>query len=171
MLQPILNHQITKAEKDLGVPLDYVRYIAGVSFRSLWRLMKFTRLVQPHGGPYQRAQFVATIVAAQHDDCGSCVQIGVNLALKGGVERDVVRAVLAREPMRLPQDLRDVYEFAEAVLDNTPELDALRERVRGHFGSAGLVEISMAIAMHRVFPALKRGLGYAKSCSLVAVES
>jgi AhpD family alkylhydroperoxidase len=171
MLQSILNGQITKAERELGVPLDYVRYVASVSYRSLWRLMKFTRLTQPRRSPYLEAQFVASIVAAQADDCGSCVQIGVNLARKAGMKRDVIRAVVDHQPERLSEELRDVYHFADAVLTNSAEQDALRGRVQEHFGSAGLVEISMAIAMYRVYPTLKRALGFATSCARVTVEA
>ncbi len=171
MLQAILNNRISKAEKELGVPLDYARYIARVSFRSLWKLTKFTRLVEPRRGPYQHAVFVATISTAQWDDCGSCVQIGVNMARRGGLPGGVIRAVLARQPEQLPEDLADVYAFAEAVLGNAPEQEELRARVEQRFGAAGLVEISMAIAMHRVYPTLKRALGYAKSCSLITAEA
>jgi hypothetical protein len=171
MIDVILNSQIAKAERQLGVPLDYVRYVAGVSYKSLWRLMKFSRLTQPHRGPYLEAQFVAGLVSAMVDDCGSCVQIGVNLAKKSGVKREVIRAVVEHQPERLPEPLRDVYAFSEAVMNNAPEQDELRTKVQEHYGSAGLVEIGMAIAMHRVYPTLKRALGFATSCSRVTVEA
>ena len=79
-------------------------------------------------------------------------------------------AVVRRHPEGLPEDLGDVYHFADTVTQNAPQQDEYRERVRGHYGDEGLVEIALAVAMHRVFPTLKRGLGFAKSCSLVPVE-
>lgn len=169
MIQRFLNRQIDKAERDLGVPLDEARYVARVSLGVTWRMTRFTKLLHAGKGP-TAALHVASIVGSMADDCGSCVQIGVNLARKAGVPREVLSAVVARNPEDLPPELADVYRFADAVTLNAPEQDELRERVRRHFGERGLLEISMKIAMHRVFPTLKRALGYAKSCSLVPVE-
>jgi len=48
--------------------------------------------------------------------------------------------------------------------------DVLREKIRQHFGEAGLVELALAITSCRVFPTTKRALGYAKRCSLVQID-
>lgn len=170
MLQAIFNHQITKAERHLGVPLDYVRYVAQVSTSAAWRLARFTRLAESgHPGHLRDALSLGSIVAAMADDCGSCVQIGVNLARHAGVDRRLVTAVVEHRPEELPEKLQDVYHFTRAVIADSAEQDDLRERIRGHYGDRGLVELSLAIAFHRAFPTLKRGLGYAKSCSRVTV--
>lgn len=169
MFSWFIDRQITKAERDLGVSLDYARWIARVSLPATLRMAKFTKLLNKHRGP-TRAVHVASIVGAMADDCGSCVQIGVNLARKAGVPRELLEAVVRRNPDGLPDDLADLYHFADATTQNGPQLDEYRERVRGHYGDEGLVEIALAVAMHRVFPTLKRGLGFAKSCSLVPVE-
>lgn len=170
MIQAFLNRQIDKAERDLGVPLDYARYIARASLKATWKIAKFTKLVQVGRGPLNVPLHVASIVGAMADDCGSCVQIGVNLARKDGVKGDVLTAVIHRQPEQLPDELRDVYAFAHAVTLDEPQQHDLRERIRERYGDHGLVEISLAIALHRVFPTLKRGLGYAKSCSQVTVS-
>ncbi len=95
MLQAIFNHQITKAEQQLGVSLDYLRYIARVSRSAAWRLARFTRLVQATPPRELReAVLVGSLVAAMADDCGSCVQIGINLARQAGLDRAVVSAVV-----------------------------------------------------------------------------
>ena len=70
----------------------------------------------------------------------------------------------------LPAELADVYRFAEEVVKASGEEDSYRERIRGHYGEEGLVELAMGIAFSRVFPTTKRALGYAKSCSVVRVE-
>lgn len=171
MIQAIVNRQISKAERNLGVSLEYARYMARVSLPAFWRVARFTKLLQArHSAALRDALHVASIVSAMGDDCGSCVQIGVRLARRAGVERDVVAAVVHRESERLPADLRDVYHFADAVMANRDDQHELRERVRRRFGERGLVELSEAIAMHRVFPTLKRALGYATTCARVTVE-
>ncbi len=170
MLQAIFNRQITKAEQQLGVSLDYVRYVARVSRSAAWRLARFSRLVQTRPrDEWREAVLVGSIVAAMADDCGSCVQIGVNLARQAGLDRNVISAVVERRPEELSADLQEVYHFTEAVIFNTEEQESRREQIRRRFGDAGLVELSLAIALHRVFPALKRGLGYAATCSRVTV--
>jgi AhpD family alkylhydroperoxidase len=169
MLSWLINRKITKAERELGVSLDYARWIAKASLPATLRMAKFTKLLHAHRGP-ATAVHVASIVGSMADDCGSCVQIGVNLARKAGVSREILEAVVRRAPETLPADLADVYRFAEAATLNAPELDDFRERVRDRYGDAGLIEIALAVAMHRVYPTLKRGLGFAKSCSLELVS-
>lgn len=169
MLQSLLNWQISRAERDLGVPLDYVRHVAATSLSAAIRLARFTKLAESGKGP-REALLVAGIVGAMSDDCGSCVQIGVNLARKQGLSREHLSAIVSRDPARLPAELADVYHFSEAITLNTDQQDVMRERIRERYGEKGLIEISMAVAMHRVYPTLKRGLGYAKSCSRVTVE-
>ena len=169
MISWFINRQITKAERDLGVPLDYARWIAKVSLPATMRMAKFTKLLHTHRGP-TTAVHVASLVGSMAEDCGSCVQIGVNLARQAGVSPAILQAVVRRTPEALPEQLADVYHFADAVTAGSPEQDDYRERVRQHYGDEGLVEIALAVALHRVFPTLKRGLGFAKSCSLVPVE-
>jgi len=169
MLQAFFNWQISKMERHLGVSLDYFRHVAATSPSAAIRMARFSKLAQAGKGP-REALLVASIVGSMADDCGSCVQIGVNLARKAGVSREVLSAILARDPDRLPAELADVYRFSEAVTMNTDEQDDARERIRKRFGEKGLIEISMAVAMHRVYPTFKRGLGFAKSCSRVTVE-
>jgi len=169
MISWFINRQITKAERDLGVPLDYARWIAKVSLPATMRMAKFTKLLHTDRGP-TTAVHVASLVGSMAEDCGSCVQIGVNLARQAGVSREILQAVVRRTPEALPEQLADVYHFADAVTAGSPEQDDYRERVRQHYGDEGLVEIALAVALHRVFPTLKRGLGFAKSCALVPVE-
>lgn len=169
MLQSFIQRQISKSERELGASLDYARYVSKFSISAALRLARFSKLFAASKGPTVPVQ-VASLVGAMAEDCGSCVQIGVNVGRKAGVPRDVLEAVVARAPERLPADLADVYRFAEAVTQNSPEQEAYRERVRQHYGDRGLIEIAMAVALHRVFPTLKRGLGFATSCSLVKVE-
>jgi hypothetical protein len=46
----------------------------------------------------------------------------------------------------------------------------LRESLRARLGEEALIELSFAIAAARVFPTVKRGLGYATSCALVELH-
>src|SRR6266849_8019108 len=170
MLRRLILARIAAAEKDLGVPLEYCRYILRVSLRASFKFAKFLavdeyRRVLPPGPCY-----VARIVATRHEDCGTCVQIAVNQAKKAGVPAELWRAVLDGKLDALPEELRDAYRFAEAVMTANGEEDAWRERIRLRYGDEGLIEMALAIASCRVFPITKRALGYAVRCSNVAVK-
>lgn len=169
MIQALLNWQIDKAERQLGVPLDDARWLAAVSWSATWRMVRFRKILQAGQG-FSHARHIAGLVGAMADDCGSCVQIGVNFSRQAGVPQEQLSAVVERRPEELPEELAAVYRFAEAVTLNSDDQDDLREVVRKLYGDRGLVEICIAVAMHRVFPTLKRGLGFAKSCSRVVVE-
>ena len=56
-------------------------------------------------------------------------------------------------------DLHDLCDATELAI----------EIAEAH-GQEVLVDLALAIASVRVFPTLKRGLGYARSCSQVTVE-
>jgi hypothetical protein len=60
------------------------------------------------------------------------------------------------------------FRFADAILRHGDD-DAAREAVRTAWGEKGVVELSMALALTRVFPMLKAGMGYHKECRLVRV--
>lgn len=170
MLRRLILARIAAAEKVLGVPLEYCRFIVRVSPRASFKFAKFLavdeyRRVLPPGPLY-----VARIVAVRDEDCGTCVQIAVNQARKAGLPGEQLRAVLDGKLDTLPEELRDAYRFAEAVVTRNGEEDALRERIRLRYGDEGLIEMALAIASCRVFPITKRVLGYAVSCSAVAIS-
>jgi len=56
------------------------------------------------------------------------------------------------------------------VVTTNGEDDALRGSIRLNYGDEGLIEMALAIASCRTFPTIKRALGYAVSCSAVAVR-
>jgi alkylhydroperoxidase family enzyme len=170
MLRKFILSRIAAAEKDLGVPLDYCRYIVGVSLRASFKFAKFLAVDE-----YRRALppapcYVARIVAVRDADCGTCVQIAVNQARKAGVPAELLQAVLDGRLDDLPEELKEAYRFAEAVATQSGEEDVWREHIRRRYGDEGLIEMALAIASCRAFPTIKRALGYAVSCSAVAVR-
>ena len=170
MIRRLILKQLDKEERSLGESVDYVRHILRASLPAFFKLALFTPLAQHRRklppGPYHVARIVATL----DEDCGTCVQIEVNLALKDGVPAEVIRAVLQGRPEDLPTALADVYRFAKAVVEASGGEDELRPRILEWYGEEGLVEMALGVASARVFPVTKRALGYAKSCALVKVR-
>ncbi len=170
MIRRFILYRLDKEERRLGASLDYLRHILRVSLSAFFKFAKIMPLATYRKTLPVDAYSVARLVATQHEDCGSCLQIEVNLAKSEGVSRDTIRATLNGEVEALSEQLADVYRFAEAVVRATDDDVVLREKVNQHYGDGGLVELALAIASCRVFPTTKRALGYAKSCRLVQID-
>jgi alkylhydroperoxidase family enzyme len=170
-MRAIIERQLRKEERLLGTgSLDYVRHILRTARGAFFRFMGVMPLAQYRRSLPPDAYHVARLVATQHEDCGTCVQIEVRLARKSGVSAEIVRAAIERKPETLPERLAAVYRFAEAVVAATYAEGDLRERIRKEYGERGLVEMALGMASCRVFPVTKRALGFAVSCSKVKIE-
>jgi alkylhydroperoxidase family enzyme len=170
MLRWLIGKRLDAAEKQLGVSVDYVRHILRVSLPAFFKFTKVLPLAAYRKKLPAAPRHVACLVAVRHEDCGTCVQIGVNLARKDRVDPEILRAVVAGRPEDLPEELADVYHFAEVVVSAGEPEEALREKVRRRYGEEAFVELALAIASCRIFPTTKRALGYATSCSRVSIE-
>jgi alkylhydroperoxidase family enzyme len=170
MLRSLISRGIDAQERYVGVPMAYARVILRTSIAAL---IKYA-LIMPMANHRQRLPpdelFTARLVATRREDCGTCVQIVVNLARKAGVPADLIQAVLAGAVATLPERVQDVYRFTEIVVEGNDDAAELRERIRRRHGDEGLVDLALAIAAARVFPTTKRVLGYAVSCSKVRIE-
>ena len=170
MLRALLETRIAAAERRLGVPADYMRHILNVSLRAFLKFTKIMPVAEYRRVLPREPYHVARIVAVREEDCGTCLQLEINLAKRDKVKPVIVRAILNSKPDNLPEQLADVYRFAEAVVRHTGDEEIYRERMRELYGEEGLVELAIAIAICRVFPTTKRALGFAKSCSEVPVH-
>ncbi len=170
MLRSLILNRLRFEEKQLGGSLDYLRFIVKVSLRAFFKFVKIMPMATFRRTLPAEAYAVARLVATRHEDCGPCLQIEVNSARKSGVSSEILQKILAKDVESLPDTLADVYQFAESVVATKTDDEELRERLRQRYGDEGLIELAMAIASCRVFPTMKRALGYAKSCHLVTVE-
>ncbi|NIR47201.1 hypothetical protein GWO43_01770 [candidate division KSB1 bacterium] len=170
MLRKIILKKLASVEKQLGESVDYLRHVVRVSLPAFFKFTKILPISNYRKSLPAEAYHVARIVATRDEDCGACVQIEVNSARQSGINKDILQAVLTETPEDLPEELANVYRFAEAVVKATSEDEPLRRRIRDAYGEEGLVELSLAIASCRFFPIMKRTLGYSKSCKLVEIE-
>lgn len=169
MIRTLARKRLDAAERKLGESHDYMRHILDTSLRAFLRFAKIFPISDYRHRLPADAYHVARIVAARDEDCGTCVQVEVNLAVNSKVAPDILQAVIDRKPEALPANLRHVYEFVEALVEKTDADNALREAVRQDYGEEGLVEIALAVGASRFLPSVKRTLGYGTACSLVKV--
>ena len=166
----LLTKLLKWGEKQLGgVSMDYAYHLRDVEPSRLWR---FTMIKAVEGNRKHTpadAYHAAGMAAAMVEDCGPCVQIHVNLALKDHVDADVLRALAARKLDKVPPHVALAFRYGEAVGQGVMA-DEMRDEIRKLWGEKGLIELAFMIATARFYPGLKRGLGYAHTCERVVVQ-
>ncbi|MBV8140042.1 MAG: hypothetical protein JO121_31045 [Deltaproteobacteria bacterium] len=165
----ITTRLIDAAERRFGEKLDYLRDIASASPAAFYKFALFLTFARHRKAAPLDAYYLASIGALQSEDCGPCLQIAVNQALAEGVSPSVISAAVAGGAS-LDEDRKLYLDFGRAVAANVPEAEKLRLKLAEKLSPAAMVDLAIAIAGARVFPALKRGLGHAKSCSLVQIR-
>ncbi len=170
MLNWIINRQLDSLERHLGASVDYLRHVARTSKTAYFKFMGFVPMAAHRGGTPRRMLFAARFLATQREDCGTCLQIVVDQATREEVSVEIIQALIDDDLSRLDRETRLAVEFASAVLDNTDEQRTTTGRTEKLRWEKRIVDLSLAIAAARVFPTLKRGLGYAVSCQKVELR-
>ena len=70
----------------------------------------------------------------------------------------------------MPNNLRVIYEFVIKVEARHLIESDLKDRINELFDKGAQLELALCIATAKVFPVIKRVLGYTKSCSLVEIK-
>ena len=115
------------------------------------------------------ARFAVGIRGAMAEDCGPFAQLTVDMALEAGMARDQVEAVVRGDVGKMRPAVALGFQFADAVVNRSFEADRFRDAVRARWGEKGVIDLSMALQMGRLFPMMKTALGYARECRRVAV--
>jgi len=113
--------------------------------------------------------WVSKLAALQVEDCGDCLQLVVRMALEEGISKSIVEAVI-KGGDTLPVNLKDVYDYAKCAAAQAQMETNLMERIEARYDKGELLEFGLNIASAKVFPTIKRALGYTRSCSLVKIE-
>jgi alkylhydroperoxidase family enzyme len=116
------------------------------------------------------AIFAAKLVGALAEDCGPCTQLCVDMALEAGMPNDQIEAVLRRDPRAMNSNTVLGFRFADAVARRSGGDDEYRDAVRAQWGEKGVIDLTLALQMGRMFPMVKAALGYAKECRRVMVD-
>ncbi|MGE0045288.1 MAG: hypothetical protein AB7J28_01025 [Hyphomonadaceae bacterium] len=160
--------------KAMGARYDYdVSYMLAMLETSPKAFDKFAKvfaLAQHRESAPKEAVIAAKLVGAMAEDCGPCVQLVVNFGKEQRVAARDIEAVLTRERARMSEAAALGFAFAEALVHRLPHEDEAREAVREAWGDKGVVDLTLACQIGRIFPMVKAGLGYAKECRRVRVD-
>ena len=166
LLKTVSNYLIGRAEKRLGVELDYVRHIARAGTRLLMRYNRIFGAIDPNTKTPVLAYHTARIRGAIALDCGTCVEAEMALAQHAGIEDDVINHILLSRYNELPSEIRSVAKLADSVVGLREDNASARNNVVKAFGDAGLIELSIAMNGAAYLPGIKRAMGYATTCDL-----
>lgn len=170
MIRRWIEKKFKAFEETTGESADYMRDLLNHSPRGFFLFMLFMPLTSFRGRLSKEAFHIARIYTIQHEDCGPCLQTVVAMAALGGVDPALIQAALQNNKAALPKDLAAVAEFTQAVLERKLELEDAREIITQFFGEKGVTELALVIASVRVYPVVKRAMGYARSCSKVQIS-
>lgn len=151
--------------------VSYMAHMLEVSPSAFFKFTALTKLAQHREAAPEEAMFAAKLVGALAEDCGPCVQLVVNMAKEAGMSDNQIEAVLTRDTVEMSADTVLGFQFADAVVQHSSQADAVRQAVRDRWGDAGVLDLTLALQIGRVFPMVKTGLGYAKSCHRVVVST
>lgn len=169
MLKTFLTRWLDGFERRYGYDASYMRHVLRESPMSLVKFAIGTRGPDHKAAPPE-ALVAAGLVATLTEDCGPCVQIGVDIAADNGVHPQVLRAIVAGDEAAMGETAALGYRFAKASLArDMAACDPLRDEIVRRWGDKALVAMSLAMVAGRMYPTLKYALGYGKACSRVTV--
>lgn len=161
--------EIAKFDAHYGYDSSYLVDVLKASPEGFEKFQDFKPLAYHRVELPVDAYFTAHLIATRSEDCGSCLQLVSKMAIEAGVPREIVKATLNGDES-LPDELKLVRRYALCVSKQEPIDPDLLSYLKDCFGETAVAELALCIATARVFPTIKRAMGYAKSCSLVPVE-
>lgn len=107
------------------------------------------------------------IVSMMNQDCGACSQLCIDFALEAGLSKEFVKEIVFNEGKALSPDLQLLFDFTKTISTNQTVDPLMYDKMNQIYTREMMMEIALAIASTRVFPAIKKTLNYFESCSMV----
>ncbi len=170
MLKFLARRMMDKFSRRYDYDVSYMRHMLDVSPAAVFKFNKIAAMAQHGERAPKEALFTARLCGVLEEDCGPCVQLGVTMGREAGVPASDIAAVLKGDKSAMSPSVKTAFEFCRAVLARNGDDDAAREAVRAQWGEAGVIDLTLAMQASRLYPMVKAGLGYAKTCQQVRVE-
>jgi hypothetical protein len=169
MREFIARRMLRAFSKRYGYDMSYTEMVLRESPSAFFKLAPLMKASAHREVVPVEASFAAKITGALAEDCGPCTQLCVDMALEAGMAKDQIEAVLRRDTRLMTPAILLGFQFADAVVHRSMEDETRRDAVRARWGEKGVIDLTMALQMGRLFPMLKLALGYAKKCRRVTV--
>lgn len=114
--------------------------------------------------------FIAKITSMKNEDCGSCLQLNVDMAIEAGVSKELIHEIIFNEGKNLSDELKTVYDFTLLVGNKKEVSKDLYEKMNKLYKKEVIVELALAISATKIFPTIKRVLDDLQSCSVIQIK-
>lgn len=169
MLQFFARRMLRKFQARYNYDASYMETMLRESPAAFFKFSKIMGISRFREVVPVEACFAAKIVGALNEDCGPCTQLVVDMAREAGMRDDQIEAVLAANPGAMTVNTALSYAFARAVADRADD-DVYRDAVRKQWGEKGVIELTLALQIGRIFPMVKAGLGHAVACRRIVID-
>lgn len=149
---------------------SYMEQMLAVSPAAFEKFAAIAALSQHCEAAPVSASFAARLVGVLTEDCGPCVQLVVRMARDAGMAADQVAAVLTADENAMSKETGLGYHFATAIVARSDERDLARTAVVEAWGEKAVIDLTFSLQIVRVYPMVKAGLGYDKTCQRVEVD-
>lgn len=170
MLKWFVHNKLRVFEREQGYDATYMHEVIDTDLHAFMTVARARAI-----GSYRKdvpvdVHFGASLTSSVQADCGPCTQLSVGFALRAGVPAATIVAVVRGDDEAMPPDVALAVRFARAVLArDTGAADGCREEIARRWGPRAVLSLTFAIVVAQLFPTLKYGLGYGKTCTRVVV--
>jgi hypothetical protein len=156
------------SEKMTAGESDYLREVAAAPGHAFEKFAHFMPASMHRHEASADLFHMTRIGATLVEDCGPCAITAANWALEQRVSKDIVNSALASDPPH--GDLKTAFDFGQAIATQSAVAFALGDAIEAKFGRSVRFELAMTAAIVRSYPAMKRGLGLTRSCSVTKLH-
>lgn len=169
MLKWLIRNRLDAFARTWDYDMSYARELLDTDIGAFMAFAKTQKMNHYRKGVPKEVHYAAKIAGLLVEDCGPCTQLVVTMALRDGVDAKAIAAVVRGDDAAMSEDIRLGVTFVRAVIAHAPVADELRARIVERWGQKGVVSLTFAVIMARMFPTLKYGLGYGQACQRVMV--
>ena len=171
MIQTLLKAGLQRFSSRYNYDVSYMEHIAETSTNAGLRLSALPLFSQFRGPKEAHSVWAGAMLGSTLDgDCGPCVQLVVDMALEAGVPAHQLELCLQDNAMEAG-DVGLGFRFSQAAIVDAPDIDDLRQEIETRFGPEAVTAASFAASSGRVYPVLKRGLGFGQTCNRVNIKT
>ena len=169
MIQYLGNRLLDQFERRYDYDVTYMREMLRNAPRAFFNLLFIMKAAQYHERVPADAHFAAKLVGALAEDCGPCTQLVVNMARQARIPDAQIAAVLCADHAAMSADVGLAVQFAQAVSQRSPNEADARAAIWDRWGDKGVIDLTFALQVGRMFPMLKAGMGHGQECRRINV--
>lgn len=168
-LKPVLRRQVSRFEAQYDYDAAYMHKMLDDAPEVFLRFGQIAAMATYRESVPSPVWHAAKITAAISEDCGPCTQLAVTMAANEGVPEDQLNALISANESAMTEDIRLGFAYASNVINHTPEAAQYIQTIERRWGKQAIFCLAMAVAVARVFPMVKYGVGHGQTCMRVSV--